>query len=275
MSGYLVGRAFYVKGLHPTLKLTLITLCDRAGDEGWCYAAQERMAEETEVSTRQVRRNLGALVEAGLIVKRHVQKTGGEGAGRLADEYFIQVDSLPIPPGPRFSNQNNRTSTSGCNGKQPDIPAKQPDIEGQNNRTSRCPPNNRQQSINKDARAPAREPVDNFTDKKVSAQKKEGKPRSLCLHGNCPNIATMFSGRHMNASKRGWCSLHYEGRDEQAGKAPPAAGKQGGGGPAPRGTATQRTARGGPRRNGGAPGGRHRHGVAPDVDTDADAAPHH
>lgn len=212
MSGYLVARSFYVRGLHIRLKYTLTVLCDRASNEGYCYASQERIAEETEVSVRQVRRNLEELEHLGLIRRRHAYDERGK---RTADDYFIDVERLPLPPGPRFTHEEKpkdeklstdyRTPMSGSKPSLPDIHGRLPDIRGGTTGHPDVRPTLKQSST-KDARA--REDEEVIKKEAIRKKPRAGKPKHLCRHGNCPHPATVFDGRGMSSNRRGWCSEH-------------------------------------------------------------------
>lgn len=72
MSVKLMGDAFYLEGLKPAEKLTLLALADNADDEtGVCWPSLDRLARKTCQSERNVRRMIRRLESLGQVTTKH------------------------------------------------------------------------------------------------------------------------------------------------------------------------------------------------------------
>lgn len=85
-------------------KAVLMVLADYADEDGSCYPGQERIAAESEVSVRTVRRILAEFEERGLIVRK---ARGVPGGGRTSDRIYLVMGAggnaaslSPLPPIP-------------------------------------------------------------------------------------------------------------------------------------------------------------------------------
>lgn len=106
--------AWSIRDLPPHLRLTLLAIADACNAEGYGFPGQERLGHTLECSDRQVRRNVQALVERGLMA---IQIRPGTGEGRRSNAYQLH---LPTATG-------NRTSKA----RQPDMQdRRQPDMQG-------------------------------------------------------------------------------------------------------------------------------------------------
>ena len=70
------------------LKATLLVLSTYADEDYTCYPGQERIADETEQSSRQVRRQLEILEEVGLIARTPRYDKGH----RITDRFALNLD---------------------------------------------------------------------------------------------------------------------------------------------------------------------------------------
>lgn len=67
MSVKLMGEVFYLDGLAPAPKLTLLALADNANDGGYCFPSLELLARKTGQSPRTVRRTIRKLERLGQV----------------------------------------------------------------------------------------------------------------------------------------------------------------------------------------------------------------
>lgn len=69
-----------------TLKLTLLSLCDRADNDGYrCYPSIERIAKDTGLNKKTVQQNIKKLIDLG-----YVRDTGGR-VGKMKRVRILQV----------------------------------------------------------------------------------------------------------------------------------------------------------------------------------------
>ncbi len=115
--------AWSLRGLPSHLKLTLLAIADATNAEGYGYPGQERIAHLVECSERQIRSNVKALIERGLIEVYH---RPGDGTGRKSNAYQLRLDrrqatgsTLPGATGspaqgqPEVQEGGNRKYTGG------------------------------------------------------------------------------------------------------------------------------------------------------------------
>lgn len=100
----------------PARKAVLMNLADRA-DEAWsCFPGQRRIAEDTELGERTVRRALDDLETAGLIRRDHRRRKDGSWT---SDRYVL----AGIDTDPDAASLLADDSTSGQSGRRPKRPA--------------------------------------------------------------------------------------------------------------------------------------------------------
>lgn len=94
-----INWALETKTGGPVTKLLLMTLANYANEQGESYPSLVRLAEETEQSTAAVKRNLGKLIERGLIVRC---ARGGVGVGgRVTNRYELQIPRVRAQSEPK------------------------------------------------------------------------------------------------------------------------------------------------------------------------------
>lgn len=120
----------------PARKAVLMNLADRA-DEAWsCFPGQKRIADDTELGERTVRRALDDLTEAGLILRHHRRRKDGSWtsdryvlAGYVTDPDAVRLlaDQIPAATAAAGSNPDAESllagaGTSGQSGRRPERP---------------------------------------------------------------------------------------------------------------------------------------------------------
>lgn len=99
----------------PAKKAVLMNLADRA-DEAWsCFPSQRRIALDTELGERTVRRALDELAEAGLLRKEHRRRKGGS----YSSDRFVLAG---IDTDPDAESLLADDPTSGQSGRRPERP---------------------------------------------------------------------------------------------------------------------------------------------------------
>jgi len=83
MSVQAISAAFAVQGLSPSEKLVLLALANFADSDGRCWPSQARLALDTGLTDRQIRRVFVSLVDAGLMTKEHRRRSDGYRASDL------------------------------------------------------------------------------------------------------------------------------------------------------------------------------------------------
>ena len=81
--------AWSVRGLPSHLKLTLLAVADACNADGFGFPGQERMAGLVQCSERQIRSNIAALANLGVIEVFH---RPGDGAGRKSNAYQLRLE---------------------------------------------------------------------------------------------------------------------------------------------------------------------------------------
>ncbi|MCP4383057.1 MAG: helix-turn-helix domain-containing protein [Hyphomicrobiales bacterium] len=102
-------------------KFLLVTLCNYADADGFCYPSQERLAAMTGMSVRTVRSHLAALERAGFIKRENRRDEGGRNLshGFLIQQQISPVDREKSAEAP--ADPLNRAS--GNNRQRQDLPA--------------------------------------------------------------------------------------------------------------------------------------------------------
>jgi hypothetical protein len=77
MSVQAISAAFAVQGLSPSEKLVLLALANFADADGRCWPSQARLAHDTGLTDRQVRRVFVSLIAAGVMTKKHRRRADG------------------------------------------------------------------------------------------------------------------------------------------------------------------------------------------------------
>lgn len=77
MSVQAISAAFAVQGVSPSEKLVLLALANYADAEGKCWPSQARLALDTGLTDRQIRRVFVSLIEAGLMTKKERRRPDG------------------------------------------------------------------------------------------------------------------------------------------------------------------------------------------------------
>lgn len=93
------------KALPPGEWVVLFHLCHAHNAEHGCFPSQDFLAEQTNMSKRSIVRHIGALEEAGLVVRKRRFNAAGE---RISDRYF-----MPFEPGFARENQPSANLASG------------------------------------------------------------------------------------------------------------------------------------------------------------------
>jgi hypothetical protein len=83
MSVQAITAAFAVQGVSPSEKLVLLALANFADAEGRCWPSQARLALDTGLTDRQIRRVFVSLIDAGLMTKEHRRRRDGYRASDL------------------------------------------------------------------------------------------------------------------------------------------------------------------------------------------------
>lgn len=77
MSVQAITAAFAVQGVSPSEKLVLLALANFADGDNRCWPSQARLAHDTGLTDRQIRRVFVSLIEAGLMNKAHRRRADG------------------------------------------------------------------------------------------------------------------------------------------------------------------------------------------------------
>ena len=77
MSVQAISAAFAVQGVTPSEKLVLLALANYADAEGRCWPSQSRLARDTGLTDRQIRRVFVSLMTAGLMSKQERRRPDG------------------------------------------------------------------------------------------------------------------------------------------------------------------------------------------------------
>ena len=136
MSIHALSWALQQKCGSPTLKLILIALADRCGDDYTCWPSFKRLSKDCELSSKAIRNNIKQLSEKGLVEIIHRKRDDGsytsniyklpintppteregvpheEGGGRERDTVGVGNDVPPIEP---VSKNHSRTKKKDTN----------------------------------------------------------------------------------------------------------------------------------------------------------------
>ena len=82
------GWAWRQTGISSGAKLTLLALANWAGPNAEIYPGQERLATMTNQTSRTIRKHLGDLEDAGLILRERRQRSDG---ARTSDRYYLNI----------------------------------------------------------------------------------------------------------------------------------------------------------------------------------------
>ena len=77
MSVQAISAAFAVQGVTPSEKLVLLALANYADAEARCWPSQARLARDTGLTDRQIRRVFVSLMAAGLMTKQERRRPDG------------------------------------------------------------------------------------------------------------------------------------------------------------------------------------------------------
>ena len=106
----------------PAAKIVLLKLADVANDEGECWPSQRYLAEECEMSDRNVRFKIQKLEQLGLI---QVKRTKREDGGWNVNVYRLPIGTLlPMP------QENQRKPTSSYTSLEPKKDLRKPTSYG-------------------------------------------------------------------------------------------------------------------------------------------------
>ncbi len=92
---------------NPAAQCLLLVLANYADERGECWPSQERLASETKMSVRSVRRKLAELAAAKLIAREH-RGAPYDAGGRATDYYRLSMDLPEKASGSELSGQLGR-----------------------------------------------------------------------------------------------------------------------------------------------------------------------
>lgn len=78
--------AVFNANIKPTKKLIMLSLADNANDSGICFPTIDNIVKKTSLSRQSVNDNLKALVEDGLLLKKHRNRKNGS---RTSNKYLL------------------------------------------------------------------------------------------------------------------------------------------------------------------------------------------
>lgn len=127
MSVQAITATLGLMDVSSTEKLLLLVLANYADEEGCTWMSQLRMARETRLTDRTIRRSLGALADRGLISKE--ARFAGKGQ-QLTDVvtllYPLERRSAPQAKGGGISRPGGRTLSAGGGERRSDEPLREP-----------------------------------------------------------------------------------------------------------------------------------------------------
>lgn len=111
------------------MKATLLLLANYADENYSCFPGQERIADETEQTSRTIRTHLAILCEVGLIRREARWKEGG---GRTSDRYYLNIDLVVGPDAvkaakDRIEARGKQPATEPPDVEEPVAPASMPE----------------------------------------------------------------------------------------------------------------------------------------------------
>lgn len=117
MSVQQITKALALRGVSQGAKLLLIVLANYADEDGECWPSQKRLAEDTSMTDRGVRKLLSGLVLSGLITRRpRSRRDGSRGTDIITlhlDGPYQRNDDPPEPKSAKRKSAEPRSVITG------------------------------------------------------------------------------------------------------------------------------------------------------------------